>query len=136
MYMDDIKPFAINEKELETLIKTVTIFSQDIGIEFGIGKSSTLVIKSRKQHMTEAIELPNQEIIRTLVEKENLQIFGNIGSCHHHKYRRKKVYIRRAPKLLETKLYHRNLIKGINTWAVPLVRYSGPFMKWTGEDLK
>ena len=28
-------------------------------------------------------------------------------------------------KLLETKLYSRNLIKGINTWAVSLVRYSG-----------
>ena len=32
-------------------------------------------------------------------------------------------------KLLETKLYSGNLIKEINTWAVPLVRYSGPFLK-------
>ena len=39
-------------------------------------------------------------------------------------------------KLLKTKLYSRNLIKGINTWAVPLVRYSGPFLKWTREELK
>ena len=29
-----------------------------------------------------------------------------------------------------------NLIKGINTWAVSLVRYSGPFLKWTREELK
>ena len=28
-----------------------------------------------------------------------------------------------------------NLIKGINTWAVPLVRYSGPFLKWTRDEL-
>ena len=34
------------------------------------------------------------------------------------------------------KLSSRNLIKGINTWAVPLVRYSGPFLKWTREELK
>ena len=39
-------------------------------------------------------------------------------------------------KLLETKLYGRNLIKGINTLAVPLVIYSGPFLKWTREELK
>ena len=32
-------------------------------------------------------------------------------------------------QLLETKLCSRNLIKGINTWAVSLVRYSGPFLK-------
>ena len=36
-----------------------------------------------------------------------------------------KEYIRRTGKLLETKLSSRNLIKGINTWAVPLVIYSG-----------
>ena len=29
-----------------------------------------------------------------------------------------------------------NLIKGINTWAVPLVRYSGPFLEWTRDELK
>ena len=39
-------------------------------------------------------------------------------------------------KLLETKLSSRNLIEGINTWAVPLVRYSGPFLKWTRDELK
>ena len=30
MYMDDIKLFAKNEKELETLIPTVRIYSEDI----------------------------------------------------------------------------------------------------------
>ena len=36
MYMYDIKLFAKNEKELETLIHAVRIYSQDIGMEFGI----------------------------------------------------------------------------------------------------
>ena len=48
----------------------------------------------------------------------------------------RKEYLRRTRKLLETKLSGRNLIKGINTWAVPLVRYSGPFLKWTRDELK
>ena len=47
-----------------------------------------------------------------------------------------KEYLRRTRKLLETKVNSRNLIKGINTWAVPLVRYSGPFLKWTRKELK
>ena len=38
MYLDDIKLFAKNEKELETLIHAVRIYSQDIGMEFGIEK--------------------------------------------------------------------------------------------------
>ena len=48
----------------------------------------------------------------------------------------KKEYPRRTRKLLETKQYRRNLIKGTNTWAILLVRYSGPFLKWTREELQ
>ena len=36
MYMDDIKQFVKNEQELETLIHAVRIYSQDLGMEFGI----------------------------------------------------------------------------------------------------
>ena len=46
MYIDDIKLFAKNEKALETLIHTVRIYSQDIGMEFGIEKYAMLITKS------------------------------------------------------------------------------------------
>ena len=36
MYMDDVKLFAKNEKELETQIHSVRIYRQDIGMELGI----------------------------------------------------------------------------------------------------
>ena len=36
MYLNDTKLFANNEKEMETLIHAVKIYSQDIGMEFGI----------------------------------------------------------------------------------------------------
>ena len=34
--MDDIKVFAKNGKELETLIQTIKMYTQDVSIEFGI----------------------------------------------------------------------------------------------------
>ena len=46
MYMDDIKLFAKNEKELETLKHALKISSQDIGMEFGIAKCAMLVMKA------------------------------------------------------------------------------------------
>ena len=46
------------------------------------------------------------------------------------------IIIRRTRKLPETKLSCGNLNKGINSWAVSLVRYSGPFLKWTRDKLK
>ena len=39
-------------------------------------------------------------------------------------------------KFFEIKVNCRNLIKGINTWAAFLVRYSVSFSKWTREDLQ
>ena len=70
MHMDDIKLFAKKEKELETLIHAVRIYSQDIGMEFGIEKCATLVMKSGKRHLTDRMELPNQDNIRTFAENE------------------------------------------------------------------
>ena len=48
----------------------------------------------------------------------------------------KKNYLKRSRKVLETKLYCKKLIKGINIWAVHLVGYSGPFLKWTREEVQ
>ena len=66
IYMDDIKLFVKIEKGLETLIHAVRICSQDIGMEFGVEKCTMLLIKSGKRHVTDGMELPNQDKIRTL----------------------------------------------------------------------
>ena len=70
MYVDDIKLFAQNGKDSETLIRAVRIYSQDIGMEFGMEKWAMQIMKSRKWDWTGGIELPNQHDIRTLCEKE------------------------------------------------------------------
>ena len=141
MYMNDIKQlFAKNEKDLETLIHTVRIYSPDIGMEFGIEKCAMLVKKSGKRHMTIGMEQPNHDKIRTLGENKTYKYLGILEADTIKQVQMKdtirKEHIRRTRKLLETKLSSRNLIKGINTWAVPLVRYSGPFLKWTRDELK
>ena len=119
MYMDDIKLFAKNEKEMETLIHAVRIYSQDIGMEFDIEKCAMLVMKSGKRHLTDGMELPNQDKIRTLGEKETYKYLGILEADTikqvEVKEKIKKEYLRRTRKLLETKLFSKNLIKGINT---------------------
>ncbi len=39
-------------------------------MEFGIEKCAMRVMKSGKEHLTDRMELPNQDNIRTLEEKE------------------------------------------------------------------
>ena len=40
-----------------------------------------------------------------------------------------KEYLMRTKKNTRNKTLQQKSIKGINTWAVPLVRYSGPFLR-------
>ena len=127
--MDDIKLFAKNEKELEILIQTVTIYSQDIKMEFGIGKCAVLVMKSGKRQMAEGVKLPNQEKLRSHGESETYKYIGILEADTIKLMKMKEKFFkrpRRHRKVLETKLNCRNLI----------VRYSGPFLKWTKEELK
>ena len=44
--VDDIKMFLVNEKELETLIQTISIYSQNIRMKFSREKCAMLIIKS------------------------------------------------------------------------------------------
>ena len=109
-------------------------------MEFGIERCAMLVIKSGKRYLTDRMELPNQDKIRTLGEKETCKYLGILEADTikqvEMKEKIKKEYLSRTRKLLETKLCYRNIIKGINTWAILLVRYSGPFLKWSREELK
>ena len=75
--MNDIKQFAKkNRKELETLIHAVRIYSQDIGMEFGKEKCAMQVMKSDNQHLTDGIEVPNQDKIKTHRDEETYKYIG------------------------------------------------------------
>ncbi len=69
MCTDDIK-LPKMKKELEILTQTVKIYNLVIGMEFGIETCAMVIMRSEKRHITEGIELPNQEKIRMLGEKE------------------------------------------------------------------
>ena len=63
-------------QKMKTLIHAFRIYSQDIGMEFGIEKGAMLVMKSGKRHLTDGMELPNQDKIRTFPENETYKYLG------------------------------------------------------------
>ena len=72
--MYNLKIFAQNEKELETLIKIIRINSQDIGTwHLNMDHADN---EGCKKSITERIELPNQKSIIMLWEKENYKYLG------------------------------------------------------------
>ena len=77
-------------------------------MEFGIEKYAKLVMKSGKRHISDGMELSNQDKIITLGEKEIYKYLEILEADTikqvEMKEKIKKEYLRRTRKLLETKL--------------------------------
>ena len=64
LLMDDLKLYGKKGNEIKGLLSTVEVFSQDIGMEFGIKKCGVIIMNRRKVKSTDEIELPSGEKMR------------------------------------------------------------------------
>lgn len=140
LFMDDLKLFAKDENGLDSLVQTVRVFSEDIGMQFGIEKCAVLTLKRGKKVFSEGIKLPDETVIKSLVEGDGYKYLGvleddQIMSCKMKEILRKE-YGRRVRKIMQSKLSGGNSIKAVNSWAVSLLRYSAPFVNWTRLELQ
>ena len=76
-----------NEKELETLIHTVRIYIQDIGMEFGIEKCAMLVMKSVKRHLTEEWNDPSKTRLERSVRRKPINTWASWKLTPSNKWR-------------------------------------------------
>ena len=59
LFVDDVKLFAKSENQIDSLVQTVHIFSEDIGMQFGIKTCGVLIMETGKVIRTDGIRLPN-----------------------------------------------------------------------------
>ena len=137
--MDDLKLYGKTKADLEALVNTVRIFSEDIEMRFGLNKCATLIMKRGKKIEDNGINLPEGELMRDLGD-ESYKYLGVLEAekmkMEEMKEKTRKEYYRRTRKVLESNLNGGNIIKAINTWAVAAVRYTAGIVDWTIEELK
>ena len=75
LFMDDLKIFAKNEPEVNGLVSTVQILSNDIRMESGIKNFGVLVLKRGKVVSSEGVEMPDGERIKE-VQKTGYKYLG------------------------------------------------------------
>ena len=68
LFMDDLKLYGKNERQIDTLVQTVRIMSGDMRMEFGISKCVVLTIKRETVTSCDGIVLPDNKRIRSLGE--------------------------------------------------------------------
>ena len=119
LFMDDLKLYSRNEKGLNSLVQTIRVFSEDIGMEFSIEKCAMLVIEKREIVKPVGIKLPEGEVIKSLQEGESYKYLGisETGRFLEKEMKLKvsKEYFRRLRKVLKPKLNGGNLVQGVNT---------------------
>ena len=137
--MDDLKLYSRSEKGLDSLIQTVRIFSEDIGMDFGIEKCAMLVTEKGKIVKSVGKELPDGKVIKSLQEGESYKYLGILEADKFLEQKMKlnvsKDYIRRLRKVLKSKLNGGSLVRGVNTWVVSLLRFSAAFVSCRKSEL-
>ena len=140
LFMDDLKLFGKNEKQLNNLVNTVRVFSKDIRMEFGVEKCAVLIMKRGKFIRSEGICLPDGQRIKSLEKEEGykyLSILEADGVNHEQmKEMIRKEYLRRVRNILKAKLNGGNTIQAINSRAVSVIRYAAGIVKWTIDELR
>ena len=131
LFMDGLKLFVKDEKEINGLLSTVQICSNDVQMEFGIKKCGILVMKRGKATPTEGIELLSGDTIKD-IEKEGYKYLGilefNYVKENDMIRNFQREYFRRARLVMRSRLNCRNKIRALNTWANSLLRYGQGFL--------
>ena len=136
-YMDDIKLYAKSERDIDSLIHLTRVFSSDIGMTFGLEKCGRLIVNRGKTARTQGIDLPQGHIADVAESYKYLGILQSHGN-HDEEVRRKAVseYRKRVRQVLRSQLSARNQVTAINTFAVPVIRYTATTVNWRQEDLR
>ena len=59
LFMDDLKLYVKNERQLNSSINTVHIFSQEIGMKFGMDKCKVLTMQQGRMKHSDGLKLPD-----------------------------------------------------------------------------
>ena len=140
LYMDDLKLYSKNGKQLEGLFTAVKKFSDDIQMEFGLDKCAKASFKKGKLTKTTNIELDDKSIIQELDPDGAYKYLGIYESndIKHATMKRKvgKEYYRRIKMVLKSEVNSSNKISAINALAIPVVTYSINISKWQMKEIK
>ena len=89
---------------------------------------------------SDGVRLPDDKVIKSIHEEKGYKYLGILQSdqvlCKEMKEKVRAEHKRRLKKVLKSKLNGGNMISAINTWAVPLIRYSTPFLHWRRDEIK
>lgn len=138
MYMDDIKLYSKDTQSLHQLADITQQFSNDINMQFGINKCKTFSMQNRSVTM-QPYSLSTGETIEPM-DPSSLYKYLGYQQAHQISQKLTKTEIRKKFKhrlnvILKSQLNGRNIVKAINTYAIPVLTYTFGIINWSQTDL-
>ena len=137
-FMDDLKLFCSNDNQLCSLLDTVSMFSKDISMKFGLDKCNKLSMKKGKITLKGDIQIDDQ----CIKELKNENTYRYLGILERDRILHKdmnaeigKEYFSRLKKVLKTELNAANIIVAINTLATSIFSYGYQVLDWSITEL-
>ena len=137
--MDDLKLFGKSEDQIDCLVQTVLIFSEDIGMVFGLKKCGLVIVIKGKLVKFDGIHLPDQEIMKEVEENRHTYLgILELDEIKEHEMKIKVTaeYKRRLRLIWKSKFNDKNRTQAINAWTVALLRYGAGIINWKVDELK
>ena len=110
-FMDDLKLFTKSKNQIDPLVQTAHIFSEEIGMQFGIKKCGVLIMERGKVIRTDGIRLPDGQHMKDIDEIG----YTYLGILETDKIKEKEMkekfsreYMRRLRLILRSKLNGKN----------------------------
>ena len=105
--MDDRKLLVKSKNQIDSLVETVHLFSEDIGMQFGIKKCGVLIMERGKVIRADGIRLPDEQPMKDIDETG----YTYLGILETDKIKEKemkekfsKEYLRQLRLILKSKL--------------------------------
>ena len=140
LYMDDLKLYAKTEEQIKSMTNTVKMISEDISMTFGLDKCAKVEMKRGKLVTGGDLMLSDGEAIKEVDNHAGYKYLGIIQSDAIKKeeviVQVRREYFRRVRLVLRSELNAGNTIKAINSWAIPVIRYTGGIVEWTIAELQ
>ena len=139
LFMDDLKLYGNDERQIDSLINTVRFLSDDIRMAFGLKKCAVVVMKRGKVVKYDGVDLPDGRKMKS-VEEDGYKYVGILEYSEvlhaEMKTRLQNEYYRRLKSILKSKLNGKNVIMAKNTWAASVLRYGAGVINWTKAELE
>ena len=139
-FIDDLKLFAPNMETMKELLKTVTTFSSDIGMQFGLRKCSYVDVKLGEAVTSQTVIELNGVKILPLGHGETYRYLG-IDECVTYngplnKERVASEYLKRLKRIWTSELSGQNKCIAHNSFAVPVLTPTFGILQWSIDDLE